>query len=113
MSCAWRTLLRAAAMPVVTALVLSTLPSRVLAQPVADLERKLLPFRYTALDTLPSGFWSGITKLRLEEERQRSLSASISVGFSGDDAGDRSLYKLNTGISLSRGDFPSQLSVDS
>ncbi len=113
LSGAWRILLPALAMPVAAALAVSTLPSRGLAQPVADLERKLLPFRNTTLDTLPPSFWSGITKLRLEEERQRSLSASISVGFSGDDAGERSLYKLNTGISLSRGDFPSQLSVDS
>jgi hypothetical protein len=81
------------------------------AQAVADLERRLLPLQPGALSTLPPSFWEGLALLRDEEDRQRSLLADITFGLSGDEAGERSLFKLNTGISLSRGVFPSELSV--
>lgn len=82
------------------------------AQVVADMERKLLPFQRGVLDSLlPATFWEALAALRREEDQQRALKADILFGLSGDEAGEKSLYKLNTGISLSRGDFPSELSV--
>ena len=81
------------------------------AQTVADLERKLLPYQHGPLSTLGAGFWEALALLRTEEDRQRALKADILFGLSGDEAGEKSLYKLNTGISLSRGDFPSELAV--
>lgn len=87
------------------------LPSVGGSQVVADMERKLLPFQRGALDSLPTTFWEALAFLRREEDQQRALKADILFGLSGDEAGEKSLYKLNTGISLSRGDFPSELSV--
>ena len=87
------------------------LPAGAGAQAVADMERKLLPYQHGPLSSLGSGFWEALALLRMEEDRQRALKADILFGLSGDEAGDRSLYKLNTGISLSRGDFPSELAV--
>jgi hypothetical protein len=81
------------------------------AQVVAAVERKLLPLRFGALDAVPATFWDGLTFLREEEDRQRSLKADISFGLTGDEAGDESLFRLNTGIGLSRGIFPSEVSV--
>ncbi len=90
-------------------LALVTVPGQ--AQSVADLERRLLPFRNTLAPT--AGFWEALADLRSLEERQQALRADILFGLSGDEAGERSLYKLNTGIAVSRGDYPSELSVDS
>jgi len=87
------------------------LPSTVSAQAVADFERRLLPLQSGALNRLPVPFWAGLALLREEEDRQRSLLADITFGLSGDEAGERSLFKLNTGIALSRGVFPAELSV--
>ena len=81
------------------------------AQVVANVERKLLPLQLGPLDSLPKSFWESLAFLRDEEDRQRALKADITFGLSGDDAGQKSLYKLNTGISLTRGDFPSELTV--
>lgn len=91
--------------------VLALLPANAAAQAVATVERKLLPFRLGPLETVPKSFWDGLTFLRDEEDRQRSLKAEISFGLSGDEAGERSLFRLNTGIGLSRGVFPSEVSV--
>lgn len=89
----------------------SLLPLTVPAQVVADMERQLLPFQRGALSNLPQSFWDALAYLRREEDRQRALRADILFGLSGDEAGEKSLYKLNTGITLARGDFPSELSV--
>ncbi len=97
------------AVAIVAALALA--PSPAAAQAVADLERRLMPLQPGPLSTLPSSFWDGLALLREEEDRQRSLLGDITFGLSGDEAGERSLFKLNTGISLSRGVFPSELSV--
>jgi hypothetical protein len=94
---------------VLLALTLVTATAR--AQSVADMERKLLPFQHGPLSSLGGGFWEALALLRSEEDRQRALKADILFGLSGDEAGEKSLYKLNTGISLSRGDYPSELSV--
>jgi hypothetical protein len=81
------------------------------AQLVADTERRLLAERAGALRGVDSRFWAGLSFLRQEEDRQRSLKADISFGLTGDEAGERSLFKLNTGITLSRGVFPSEVTV--
>lgn len=91
--------------------VTSGLPVSAAAQSVADAERMLLPFQRGILSGLPESFWQSLAFLRREEDRQRALRADILFGLSGDEAGDKSLYKLNTGITLARGDFPSELSV--
>ena len=92
-------------------LLVACAPAAAGAQAVAGFERTLLPLRGGALVSLPESFWAGLAVLRDEEDRQRSLLADITFGLSGDEAGPRSLFKLNTGISLSRGVFPSELSV--
>jgi len=92
-------------------LVVAGAPAVAGAQAVAGVERALLPLRDGLLVSLPESFWAGLAVLRDEEDRQRSLLADITFGLSGDEAGPRSLFKLNTGISLSRGVFPSELSV--
>lgn len=81
------------------------------AQAIADFERKLLPYQTAALGSLDRSFWQALSFLRAEEDRQRALKADIMFGLSGDEAGQKSLFKLNTGISLSRGVFPSELTV--
>lgn len=80
-------------------------------QSIADVERQLLPFQRGALANLPPSFWESLAYLRREEDRQRALRGDVQFGLSGDEAGEKSLYKLNTGITLARGDFPSELSV--
>jgi hypothetical protein len=102
--------LRGLAVVVALAIVVCA-PSPANAQAVADLERRLLPMQAGPLVGLAPSFWEGLALLREEEDRQRSLLADITFGLSGDEAGERSLFKLNTGISLSRGVFPSELSV--
>lgn len=87
------------------------LPGILGAQTVGDTERRLLPHQRDGLKMLPQAFWESLAFLRAEEDQQRALKADISFGLSGDEAGQKSLYKLNTGISLSRGDFPSELAV--
>lgn len=97
---------------VAAALVLPLLlPAGAGAQAIADTERALLPLQSGPLAPLPPPFWQGLALLRAEEDRQRSLVADITFGLSGDEAGPQSLFKLNTGIALSRGVFPSELSV--
>ena len=86
-------------------------PATAGAQVLANLERQLLPGKTTALRSASDDFWKGLAFLREEEDRQRSLNADITFGLSGDAAGSRSLFKLNTGISLSRGVFPSEVTV--
>ncbi len=89
----------------------AAVPATSAAQAIADFERKLLPYQTGTLGSLDQKFWQALSFLRAEEERQRALKADIMFGLSGDEAGARSLFKLNTGISLSRGVFPSELTV--
>lgn len=86
-------------------------PRHTSAQVIADVERQLLSERSGTLAGLDAAFWSALSRLRKEEDKQRALKADISFGLTGDEAGDRSLFKLNTGISLSRGEFPSEVNV--
>ncbi len=81
------------------------------AQPVANAERTLLSLRASALAELPDSFWSGLTFVRAEEDRQRSLRADITFGMTGDETDSRSLFRVNTGIALARGAFPSEITV--
>jgi hypothetical protein len=86
------------------------------AQAVANLERQLLPQQQGVLKDAPqidATLWESLAFLRAEEDRQRAIRGSISFGLTGDEAGSRSLFKLNTGIGLSRGVFPSEITVDS
>jgi len=87
------------------------LPAAAHAQTIADFERKLLPHQAGALVSLDPKFWTSLSFLRAEEDKQRALKADIMFGMSGDEAGAKSLFKLATGISLSRGVFPSEISV--
>lgn len=102
-----------AARIVLICLVVCALPRMAAGQTVANVERKLLPLRFGVLSNVPDDFWDALTFVREEEDRQRSLKAEINFGFSGDEAGEQSLFKLNTGISLSRASFPSEVSVAS
>lgn len=86
-------------------------PRTARAQVIAETERLLLSERAGALAGAAAGFWDGLAELRKQEDRQRSLKADISFGLTGDEAGPRSLFKINTGITLSRGDFPSEVTV--
>lgn len=86
-------------------------PGVAFSQVIADVERQLLAERAGVLSSLDPAFWNALSVLRKEEDRQRALKADISFGLTGDEAGDRSLFKLNTGISLSRGEFPSEVNV--
>jgi hypothetical protein len=91
----------------------SPLPAR--AQAVANLERQLLPLQEGALKAAPavdSTLWESLAFLRAEEDRQRAVKGSVSFGMTGDESGPRSLFKLNTGVSLSRGNYPTELTVD-
>jgi len=92
-------------------LLMAITPAPAAAQAIAAVERKLLPYLLGPLQTVPASFWEGLRFLRDEEDRQRSLKADISFGLTGDEAGDQSLFRLNTGIGLSRGVFPSEVSV--
>ncbi len=92
-------------------LLVAALPAAAGAQVIADFERQLLPQQSGALVSLDPSFWTALSFLRAEEDRQRALKADITFGLSGDESESRSLFKLNTGIALSRGVFPSELSV--
>jgi hypothetical protein len=81
------------------------------AQPVASAERALLPLQSGTLAELPPAFWNGLAFVRAEEDRQRSLRADITFGMTGDETDSRSLFRLNTGIALARGAFPSEITV--
>lgn len=86
------------------------------AQTFTNLERQLLPLQEGALKTaagVDPTLWESLSFLRAEEDRQRAIKGTVTFGLSGDESGPRSLFKLNTGISLSRGVFPSELTVDS
>ncbi len=80
-------------------------------QPVASAERTLLPLKPDTLAELPPTFWSGLAFVRTEEDRQRSLRADITFGMTGDETDSRSLFRVNTGIALARGAFPSEITV--
>jgi hypothetical protein len=83
------------------------------AQRIADVERQLLPFQRETLRDVGADFWRLLAALRAEEDKLRGLKADILFGLSGDEAGKKSLYKLNTGIALSRADGPVELEVQS
>lgn len=96
-----------------TAALLLAVPAH--AQPIANAERQLLPLMEGALKDAPGiddKLWESLEFLRIEEQRQRALKGSVTFGLTGDESGPRSLFKLNTGISLSRGVFPSEIAVD-
>jgi hypothetical protein len=96
----------------VVALGLAVLaPVAARAQVIGDVERQLLADRAGALAGVEPAFWNALAALRREEDRQRALKADISFGLSGDESGPRSLFRLNTGIALTRGDFPSEVTV--
>lgn len=89
-------------------------PSGASAQAIAALERELLPLREGILRDAPGvdgTLWESLARLRALEDRQRSLRGNVTFGLTGDEAGSRSLFKLNTGVSLSRGVFPSEIAV--
>ncbi len=91
-------------------------PAPALAQAVANLERQLLPLQEGALKDAPGTdgtLWESLAFLRAEEDRQRAVKGNITFGMTGDESGPRSLFKLNTGIGLTRGIFPSEITVDS
>ncbi|MEO8259102.1 MAG: hypothetical protein ABI868_17270 [Acidobacteriota bacterium] len=104
---------------VTTACVLaavSLVPAPLLAQAVAKLERQLLPLQEGVLKDAPGvdgALWESLAFLRAEEERQRAVQGNITFGLTGDESGPRSLFKLNTGVALTRNAFPSEISVDS
>ncbi len=91
-------------------------PAPVLAQVIANLERQLLPLQEGAFKSAPdvdATLWESLTFLRAEEESQRAIKGNVTFGMTGDESGSRSLFKLNTGVGLSRGVFPSEFTVDS
>ncbi len=103
-----------AAAGILTAAILAPVPAR--AQAVANLERQLLPLQEGVLKNAPGvdqTLWESLAFLRAEEDRQRAVKGTITFGLTGDEAGPRSLFKLNTGIALTRGVFPSEITVDS
>jgi hypothetical protein len=107
--------LRTRAVAAALAATLGT-PAAVHAQAVANLERQLLPLRESSLRDAPgidATLWESLAYLRAEEDRQRAIKGNITFGLTSDESGPRSLFKLNTGISLARGVFPSEFSVDS
>ncbi len=103
---------------ILTALVTTTVfvPMPARAQTIANVERQLLPLQEGALKSAPgvdATLWESLAFLRAEEDRQRAIKGTVSFGLTGDEAGARSLFKLNTGISLTRGVYPSEVTVDS
>jgi hypothetical protein len=93
------------------AIVLAAAPAE--AQALATLERQLLPLQEGILKGGVDGtFWESLAFLRAEEDRQRAIRGNVTFGMTGDSSGPRSLFKLNTGIGLSRGVYPSELTVD-
>ncbi len=94
----------------------TAMPGLASAQTLANLERQLLPLQEGALKGAPgvdATLWESLTALRTEEDRQRAIKGNVTFGMTGDESGPRSLFKLNTGIGLSRGVFPSEVTVDS
>jgi hypothetical protein len=90
-------------------------PGPARAQAVANLERQLLPLQEGVLKGaagIDATLWDSLAFLRAEEERQRAVKGSVTFGLTGDESGPRSLFKLNTGISLARGNYPSEITVD-
>lgn len=81
------------------------------AQTIAGVERALLPLAADTLAEVPDTFWRGLTFVRSEEDRQRSLRADITFGLNGDETDSRSLFRFNTGIALARATYPSEITV--
>ncbi len=104
-------LLRTLGLAALTAVAVGAGAVLAAAQPVASAERALLPLQAGTLTELPPSFWDGLAFVRAEEDRQRSLRADITFGMSGDETDSRSLFRLNTGIALARGAFPSEVTV--
>ncbi|RMH68109.1 MAG: hypothetical protein D6685_02725 [Bacteroidetes bacterium] len=44
-----------------------------------------------------------------EDRRQERLRGTISFGLNGDETGDEHLYKINAGVTLARGQYPSEV----
>src|SRR5688572_22577341 len=85
------------------ALVLVAAPAG--AQTLATIERTLLPQQDGMLKggAVDGTFWESLAFLRTEEDRQRAIRGNVTFGMTGDSSGPRSLFKMNTGIALSRG----------
>jgi hypothetical protein len=90
------------------------LPTAAQAQALATLERALLPQQDVMIKsgTVDGTFWESLAFLRAEEDRQRAIRGNVTFGMTGDSSGPRSLFKLNTGVGLSRGVFPAEFTVD-
>ena len=102
---------RLAPLAVAAALVVGALSGQARAQTIAGVERALLPLAADTLADVPDTFWSGLTFVRTEEDRQRSLRADITFGLNGDETDSRSLFRFNTGIALARAAYPSEVTV--
>jgi hypothetical protein len=94
------------------ALVLVAAPAG--AQTLATIERTLLPQQDGMLKggAVDGTFWESLAFLRTEEDRQRAIRGNVTFGMTGDSSGPRSLFKMNTGIALSRGTYPAEFTVD-
>jgi hypothetical protein len=96
---------------VLAALALAAAPAG--AQTLATLERTLLPQQDNILKSgVDQTFWESLAFLRTEEDRQRAIRGNVTFGMTGDSSGPRSLFKMNTGIALSRGTYPAEFTVD-
>ncbi|MBK8701089.1 MAG: hypothetical protein IPN29_16740 [Saprospiraceae bacterium] len=58
-------------------------------------------------------FWSCIQELDKMDQRQKRLNGGAGFGFSGDQAGSQSLYKIEGAINGSRGIYPGELTFTS
>ncbi|ARA94152.1 hypothetical protein AWN76_013985 [Rhodothermaceae bacterium RA] len=54
-------------------------------------------------------FTTYLNVLAAEEQGQERMRGTIAFGLNGDETGDEQLYKINAGISLARGQYPSQV----
>ncbi len=58
-------------------------------------------------------FWSCVSELDKMDQRQRRLNGRAGFGFSGDQSGSQSLYKIEGMINGSRGIYPGELTFTS
>ena len=58
-------------------------------------------------------FWTCIHELDKMDQRQRRLNGRAGFGFSGDQSGSQSLYKIDGMINGSRGIYPGELTFTS
>lgn len=101
-------------------LVLIVLPRTTTGQSAATLIDKYEhlnpadPEKLASCEALDTGaFWAVLRAVVAEEARQGTLSGRASIGFAGDEAGDRELYRVHAGVQLSRGKYPAEVDVSS